>query len=377
MMTTLTKPEARRIWIRAQKLDQAEPFGFGPEAVEKAVAHLGYVQIDTINVIERCHHHILYSRIPQYRRRDLHDSQTVNKSIFEYWTHALSYIPTQDYRYFIRDMRRRERDPGQYLSRVKVEDWKKVLRLIRNQGAISIREITDDVLVEKDHDWASKKPSKRALQLGFHTGKFTISERLGMLKKYELSERHFNWIEKPKPASEREQLNYMLDRALRSQGLISLDSICHLQPSLKPSFLKLINSRVRAERLIPIKLKDLEVQFWIRPEVLSDARELPNQITHILSPFDPLIIQRKRLKNIFDYEHLFEAYIPKEKRKYGYFALPVLMDDQIVAVLDLKTDRQNNKLLTQKWTWLDKHKSKTNKARIESELHRFSKFQLA
>ena len=68
--------------------------------------HLGYVQIDTINVIERCHHHILYSRIPGYRREHLHQAQTVDKTVFEYWTHALSYVPTGDMRFFLGAMKR-------------------------------------------------------------------------------------------------------------------------------------------------------------------------------------------------------------------------------------------------------------------------------
>src|SRR5262245_36920682 len=88
---------ARRIWLRAQRLDTPAPFGEGPQAVAEAVAHLGYVQIDTINVIERCHHHILYSRIPGYRRADLKQAQSADKSVFEYWTHALSYVPANDF----------------------------------------------------------------------------------------------------------------------------------------------------------------------------------------------------------------------------------------------------------------------------------------
>ena len=100
---------------------------------------------------------------------------------------------------------------------------------------------------------------------------------------------------------------------------------------------------------------------------------------HILSPFDPLIIQRKRTHLIFGYEHLFEAYVPKEKRRLGYFALPVLVGDEIVAALDLKTDRQNRKLLLQKWNWIGaaaKGPRKELKRRIEEELHRFERFQL-
>src|SRR3954447_19393184 len=101
----LTQAAARRIWLRAQKLDQAAPFGGGPEATPAAVQHLGYVQIDTIHVVERSHHQILYTRIPDYRREHLVQAQSIDKTVFEYWTHALSYIPTADMRFFVRAMK--------------------------------------------------------------------------------------------------------------------------------------------------------------------------------------------------------------------------------------------------------------------------------
>ena len=102
----ITRSRARRIWLRAQKLDTPAPFGSGPEATPAAIRHLGYVQIDTIHVIERCHHHILFARIPEYRREHLHRAQSLDKTVFEYWTHALSYIPVEDMRYYVGAMRR-------------------------------------------------------------------------------------------------------------------------------------------------------------------------------------------------------------------------------------------------------------------------------
>ena len=101
---TLPKAAARRIWLRAQRLDVAEPFGDGPNATRAAIEHLGYVQIDTINVIERSHHHILWTRIPGYLRAHLRQAQSIEKSVFEYWTHALSYVPTRDMPFFLPEM---------------------------------------------------------------------------------------------------------------------------------------------------------------------------------------------------------------------------------------------------------------------------------
>jgi len=377
----LTRLEARRIWLRAQRLDQATPFGAGAQAVADAVAHLGYVQIDTINVIERCHHHILWSRIPDYRRADLRQAQSVDKSVFEYWTHALSYVPTRDLGYFIPLMRLHKRERERWFTSVTPKDTRKVMRLIR-QGPLTIRDIDDDVLTEKEHLWASRKPSKRALQFAFYTGALTISERNGMLKTYELIDRHFGWDSPPKAASATEVAAYLLDRGLRSQGVVSLDSVCHLDAPSKPGVRRQIEARVCRGELVPVALEGAPKQeHWASAPALEDKSEPPPTLVHILSPFDPLVIQRKRTHLMFDYEHRFEAYVPKDKRKFGYFALPVLVGDDIVAVIDLKTDRQNRKLLLQKWSWVGNGAKRGArgelKPRIEEALERFERFQLA
>jgi uncharacterized protein YcaQ len=382
----LDKTEARRIWLRAQRLDVSSPFGEGPQATAAAVEHLGYVQIDTINVIERCHHHILWSRIPEYRRADLRQAQSVDKSVFEYWTHALSYVPSKDLRFFLPAMRRHKREGHKWLTSVKPADLRKVLRLIRRDGALTIRDIDDDVLVDKEHLWASRKPSKRALQLLFYTGMLTVSERIGMLKTYDLMTRHFGWDRPPnrppKAASVSEATAYLLDRALRAQGIVSLDSICHLDAPSKAAVRRMIQMRVRRKELVPVAMQGAGKQeHWAEPATLERASEGASDQVHILSPFDPLIIQRKRTELFFDYGHRFEAYVPKEKRVFGYFALPVLVGDNIVAALDLKTDRKGRKLLVQKWSWVGagaaRSARKALKASIEQELHRFEQFQLA
>jgi uncharacterized protein YcaQ len=379
---SLSKSEARHIWLRAQRLDTLVPFGEGPAATAAAVEHLGYVQIDTINVIERSHHHILWTRIPAYRRADLRQAQSVDKSVFEYWTHALSYVPAKDLRFFIPAMKRHRREGHKWLGSVKPADLRKVLRLIRRDGALTIRDIDDDVLVDKAHLWASRKPSKRALQLAFYEGVLTISERNGMLKTYDLMARHFGWDKPPKSATSAEATAYLLDRALRAQGLVSLDSICHLDAPSKAAIRRLIEARVRRNELVPVALEGAGKQeHWAQPAALENAGDAKSEPVHILSPFDPLIIQRKRTHLFFDYEHRFEAYVPKEKRRFGYFALPVLVGDGIVAALDLKTDRKSRKLLMQKWSWVGNGAArgarKDLKRRIEEELHRFERFQLA
>ncbi len=373
---TLTSAQAPAIWMRAQRLDETEPFGAGPAATRAAIEHLGYVQIDTINVIERCHHHILYARIPAYQRSDLASQQSAEKSVFEYWTHALSYVPTADLPFFIPAMKAYRDNPSAWFGSVTRAEVSAMTRRLKNEGPLSIRDIDDDELVDKTHPWASRKPSKRVLQLMFYQGLVAIAERQGMLKTYDLIGRHFGWEKAPRPATERQVTAYLLDRALRSQGIVSLDSICHLNAPAKKAVRELIESRVRRRLLVPVTIEGAEkIPHWTTSQALEQVAPPPANRVHVLSPFDPLIIQRKRLKLMFGYDHIFEAYVPAAKRQYGYFALPVLVDDRVVAAIDLKTDRANQSLLVQQWTWLEDVGAEA-KAAIDTELGRFERFQL-
>ena len=373
----IPRRRARAIWLNAQRLDADAPFGNGPAATHAAVQHLGYVQIDTIHVIERCHHHILHTRIPDYRREHLHRAQAVDHSIFEYWTHALAYLPVEAFRYYVRDMRSGPRRYGRWFSSVTMRDIRRVVARIRRNGALTIRDIDDDVLVDKTHPWASRKPSKRALQLAFFRGLLTVSQRTGMLKSYELTTRHFGWERLPRTPTQRETLDYLLDRALRSQGLVSLDSICYGVAGRR-AVERVIEARVRRGQLVAVDIEDAgKSRHWVRPETLDLQLEPGSERIHILSPFDPLICQRRRVQLFFDYEHRFEAYLPAHRRVLGYFACPVLAGDRIVAALDLKTDRTRGRLQVQKWTWMVKRHPRALRSAVETALHAFERFQLA
>jgi len=213
-------------------------------------------------------------------------------------------VPTESLRFYVRDMRQASEDwqrRNGWFGTVSNSDLRRVLLRIRKHGALSIRDIKDE-LVEKDYAWASRKPSKRVLELAFYRGLLTISQRVGMLKTYELMTRHFGWERLPRAATERETLNYLLDRALRSQGMVSVESICHLDAPRKPAMRRLVESRVRRKELIPVQLEGAgEAPHWVRPETLDAVPDPAEEQIHILSPFDPLIIQRKRLRLFFDY----------------------------------------------------------------------------
>lgn len=372
----ISQADARRLWLRAQRLDDDAPFGAGPTAVAAAIQHLGYVQIDTINVIERCHHHILWSRIPKYRTAALAAVQSTNKSAFEYWAHALAYIPTEDYRFFVPAMDAWRIKPHPSYAKIDSGSYAELLARIRDDGPLSLRDIDDEVLEEKAHPWASRKPSKRLLNYGFWVGDLTISARTGMLKSYELTTRHFGWDASPPAATSDEFARYLLDRGLRTQGVISLESATYGDAHAKADVARLVADRVARRALVPVEIDGLaRASHWAEPVALDELASLaPTRRAHILSPFDPLVIQRKRLAALFGYEHRFEAYVPAAKRVLGYFALPVLVGDRIVAAIDTKMDRKAGALMIQKWTWLVPE-TKALRSKVEAALGRFERFQ--
>lgn len=372
----ISQAEARRLWLRAQRLDERAPFGAGADAVAAAIRHLGYVQIDTINIIERCHHHILWSRIPTYRTAALETVQSKTKSAFEYWTHALAYIPTGDYRFFVPAMQAWRAKPHPFNGAVDPEAYAALLARIRDDGPLSLRDIDDQKLEEKQHPWASRKPSKRLLNYGFWVGDLTISARTGMLKTYELTERHFGWTEPMQAAAPDAFAGYLLDRGLRTQGVASLESMTYGNAHAKAAVARLAAERIARGQLVPVEIDGMtRASHWAEPAALDDLRSLPPaRRVHLLSPFDPLVIQRKRLAALFGHDHRFEAYVPAEKRVLGYFALPVLVGDRIVAAIDTKMDRRAGALIIQKWTWLVPE-TKGLRSRIESALGKFETFQ--
>jgi hypothetical protein len=249
--------------------------------------------------------------------------------------------------------------------------------LILKGGPITIRELDNEALEDRRHLWASRKPAKRALEAAFYKGLVTVSRRTGMVKTYELLTRHFGWDRLPRAASERETLDYLLDRALRSQGIVSLDSICYQDAGRKPAMRRLVERRVRRGELVPVQVDGAErLGHWVRPEALDTTPEPAEETVHILSPFDPLVIQRKRLRLFFEYDYRFEAYVPKDKRLFGYFVCPVLVGDRIVAGVDLKIDRDGQRLLVQRWNRVAGRSARADRARVEAALHRFERFQL-
>ena len=365
--------QARAICLNAQGLSQKKYFGGGPSATLKTIQRLGYVQIDTIYVIERAHHHILWTRVPDYHTDYLKKLHENDKSVFEYWTHALSYIPVENFRHYIRRMNQFKKPKGWFAS-VKPKDAQALLDRISREGPLSIQEI-DEEKKNKDHLWASRKPSKRVLEYLFFTGQLAIANRQGMKKRYEILERHFSWKTKPEASTLREEIEYRLNRALDSQGLISLESATFLETTERKEMHTLIDEKIKKKELLPVTVEFSSKLYFVKPAALEVKTKTKGKHVWLLSPFDPLIIQRKRLKDLFQFDYTLECYVPAPKRIFGYFVTPILIDEQFVARLDLKANRVSKKLEIKAWHWENKRfKNKVIQSLIESELERYELF---
>ena len=234
------------------------------------------------------------------------------------------------------------------------------------------------MLVDKDYAWGSRKPSKRALEAAFYKGLVTISQRAGMLKTYELLTRHFNWDRLPRAAIETRnaELPARSGPAIAGDRERGLDLLPGRSAKTGDEAPDGVASPAEGAGAGASGRSGRAAALGAVRMTLDAIPDPAREQIHILSPFDPLIIQRKRLRLFFDYEYRFEAYVPKHKRVFGYFVCPVLIGDRIVAALDLKTDRQRQQLLVQRWHWVGRGASRAHRQQVDAALHTFEQFQL-
>lgn len=371
MAIILTPEEARTLIIRRQFGDIKTPAG--KKDLLKIIENIGYIQIDTMSVVERSHHHVLWSRMNNYDRSMLDELHRKDKMIFEYWSHAAAYLPMKDFRYSL---------PRKKLYRKKYKGWETankkiinhVLRRIKNEGPLQSKDFEGDG--NGKSGWWDWKPSKDALDFLFHTGKLMISHRAGFQKVYDLKERVLPSDILTSFPTEREYFEHLINTSVKSHGIISENEINYLRKhSLKP-LRKILNEKVEAGELIEIFIKGKNILYYSEPKAINNHnfKEVSDRLL-ILSPFDNLIIQRKRLKEIFDYDFQIECYLPASKRKFGYFFLPVTYGNEFICKFDAKADRLTRNFIIHKIFWEDSvRKSKKLLSKFENKLNSFAKF---
>ena len=347
----LTRGQARRIALAAQGFGDGRPERVTRRHLGKALDRLGLVQIDSVNVLVRAHYMPLFSRLGAYDPALLDEAayHRRRRSLFEYWGHEASLIRL-DLQPLLRwRMERAGRNEGIYgglarFGKEKADFITAVLEEVEARGPLSAGELTNGGEVPEGRgSWWGWTDGKRALEWLFWAGRVTTATRRGFERVYDLPERVLpdNVIATPTPTPEEAQRG-LLRHAARALGVAT-------ERCLRDYFrLDVTEARARLAELVEAgELWPVTVEGWKETGYLDPGARVPRRIEAqaLLSPFDPVVWERTRAERLFDFRYRIEIYTPAEKREFGYYCLPFLLGDRIVARLDLKADRAARRLV--------------------------------
>ncbi len=343
-MTRLTLPRARRLTMRSQLLGpRSGPEGRRPEAAETVlniIRRLGCLQIDTISVVERAHHHTLWSRWARYSPFDLHGLQAKSRRLFEYWCHgAAAYLPMDEYRYYIPAMK-------SFADKPRTREWlaqnrelvKNVKARIRREGPLRSVDFGAPKGARRS-GWWDWKPAKRALDTLFTLGELMIRERRNFQRVYDLTERVLPDHVGTTPPDRKEAALFAVRKAADAYGIISLRDL-RLTAERSKEAMEAIETLTHCGEVTPVEIEGLQGRSYYAQTRALEGLERKTRRVHILSPFDNMIILRERIDDLFDFHYRLECYLPAAKRRHGYFCLPVLQGESFVARMDAKAFRK-------------------------------------
>ncbi len=332
---SLSLAQAQKLVLLSQRIPPSKQKGTGLSATLAAIEHLGYIQIDTISTIQRAHHHTLWNRNSRYKNDHLNKLME-NKSIFEYWAHAAAYLPMKDYRFSLprKEAIANGKDYHWYKPNTKL--MKLVYKRIESEGPLMAKDFENKG--KKKGDWQTK-PMKQALELLYMQGELMVSSRKNFHKVYDLTERVLpNTVNTGFPSTT-EHTRFLLNAYLRANGLGQAAEMAYLLKNTKKNIIETLNEMSLSGEVQQIGVKG--ILYYALPTSLELLnRPLKRNSCKILSPFYNLIIQRKRISHLFEFDYLLECYVPATKRKFGYFALPILWNGKLVARMDCKADRK-------------------------------------
>jgi uncharacterized protein YcaQ len=345
-VTKVSAARARRIALAAQGFDVARPTGkVDRRHVRRVFANVGLIQIDSVNVIVRSQELPLFARLGPHRR-DLLSKMVDDGELFEYWGHEASLLPVDLFPL----LRWRMEAAG-----AKAAGWNGLIRLaherpdyveavydeVVERGVVSAGELDDPG--DKSGPWWGWRHGKQALEYLFWCGRLSARRRTSFERVYDLTERMIDpeILARPVP-SEADAQKELLVRAARSHGIGTARDLADYFRINVPVARKLLAELAEEGRLVPVT-----VDGWRDPAFLHPEARTPRRIDAraLLSPFDSLVWERARTERLFGFRYRLEIYTPAPKRVYGYYVLPFLLGDAIVARVDLKADRADGVLL--------------------------------
>lgn len=336
--------------MNQQGLGPSPAFGQGAAGALRAIEHLGYVQIDTLAVIERAHHHVLWTRVPGYVPDHL-NTLLRDGQVFEHWFHAASCLPMRDYRFCLPLMASVREGRTWHAGRADAALMRQLLDRVRVDGPLTLRslgQLSGEKGVRGVKDgWWNAGPIKHALDRLFMQGDLMVRERQGMEKVYDLAERVLpSGLDLRVPTLD-ETARYLLDTTVRAHGVVTWAQLLHLKTGqgIRDAMRRAVDERLADRSLV--RLEDAAL-----PEAYADAEALAafdstaqtaRRSVRLLSPFDNVVIHRERLLGLFGLDYRLECYTPAAKRVYGYFCLPVLFGDRFVGRVDCKAHRRERR----------------------------------
>ena len=342
MPISLSKQEAKRIAIRAQGLSGSRPtHAISIDDVKQSIRSMGLLQIDSVNVCVRSHYMPLFSRLGNYQQNLLDQLAYKEKAVFETWAHAACFVPVEDHRLFRQRMDASE--PRRQVSQIIEERpgyMESVLDQISERGMLTASEL--DEAGKRSGPWWGYTTGKIAAEWHFKKGALSIADRRNFARYYDLTERvipaeHLNGYSPSTDEAHRE----MVKLAVTAHGVGTVEDFADYY------HLKNAQARVAVDQLVTAgDILRVEVEGWddagYVPRELISAE--PTKARALLTPFDPLVWNRDRIERIFDFLYRIEIYVPEPKRQYGYYVYPFLLDEDLVARVDLKADRQKGVL---------------------------------
>lgn len=371
----LTKQQARKIILHAAGLSKPAQFGKGKEAAYKLINHLGFVQIDTNYVVERAHHHAIFARVPDYKTEWLGQLQADGR-IFESWTYAAGYAPMAEFRFSL-PVRVSLAARRKSQTQAEINLMNKVLDRIGREGPLMARDFEND-RVTKSSGWWDWRPSKVALEHLTFDGRLMTLRTKNFLKVYDLPENVIpTGIDTTMPTSE-EFGRHVITRSLKALGIASFKDITFRARYIKDKkFIKsALENMVRGHTVYEVAVTGIpDTPLYMLAEYKTKKITLSGD-AFILSPFDVLNVYRHRLQTFFDFDYMVECFVPQPKRKYGYFSLPILLGDTLIARMDSKADRKQRVLTIHNLHFESVNLSKPQITKLCETIKAFAKFNL-
>lgn len=351
MPIRLSAAAARSLFLAAQGLHARPALPARKEDVLAAIRRMHGLQIDTISVVARSPYLVLWSRLGAFEPRWL-DELLAEGALFEYWSRAACFLPIEDYGLYRRRMLETAERHAVQDGRTpeQQEAIRRVLERVRKGG--SVRSIEFTRTDGRGAGWWDWKPEKRALEQLFDAGVLMIARREGFQRVYDLRERVLpDWDDARTPSPEAARREFTL-KAVRALGAAPARWL----PAYFPGFVRarssprdtgaLLTELVREGEVVPAEIEGWSAPAYVHREHLDMARQaaegaLPPAPTTLLSPFDPVVHDRKRARELFGFDYRIEVYTPAARRRYGYFTLPILFRDALVGRLDPKAHRKD------------------------------------